>query len=352
MASPDTVAASTNDTLPVAEPATTNPSGTDPASTTAAPTTTNPPDRLRNGDVLAALSMPSISKTTYYVVAGVDSGDLKRGVGHYPNTALPGQVGNAAIAGHRTTYGAPFENLDKLRKGDLIIVDTINGGHYEYVVDRKTVINPDQIEVLAPPKDPTAVLLTLTTCHPKRSVSHRLVIHAHLNAETSSAVAPRSDTYAAETPAAPAVTSSTTPRDDTATTVAPAATDAATATSAAAPSTTASTTVPAPTTAPAPTTPDTAVGALAGDDTIDTIDTVGTNGAADAQLTEGWFRDTSAWLQIVLWGIVLIAISLGIHLGGRYFDRRLLAVIGGAIPFLVALYFFFQNINRLLPPGL
>lgn len=318
-------------------------------SSTGLPTTTNPLDRLKQGDVLAAITMPSISSTTYYIVSGVGSADLKRGIGHYPKTALPGQFGNAALAGHRTTYGAPFENIDRLRAGDVVVVDTINGGHYEYVVEGHEIIKPEQIEVLAAPKDPEAVLLTLTTCHPKRSVAQRLIVHARLRPETSSAVAPRSDTYSAETPAPPAIAptttaASSTPEEQPAETSAAAPTTAQPATTAVPATTVLAGT--APSTAPDSTVADTVVDELAGDDVAPPDATAVDN------LTTGWFRDTAAWPQIILWGLGLIAIAIGIHFGGRRIGKRWLAVAAGAIPFLVVLYFFFQNVNRLLPPGL
>jgi sortase A len=108
-----------------------------------------------------------------------------------------------------------------------------------------------------------------------------------------------------------------------------------------------STTDTTPATDPAvtePETDDTSVNELAGEDLVG-----GGNGEV---LASGWFDDTGAWPHIILWGLLLAGVALGINLGGRRLGRRWLGVAIGAAPFLVVLYFFFQNVNRLLPPGL
>ena len=102
--------------------------------------------------------------------------DLKRGPGHYPDSPLPGQPGNAAIAGHRTTYGAPFNRLDELEQGDEILVTTAQGA-FRYEVQRQLIVNPDQVEVLDDFGDDR---LTLTACHPKYSARQRIVVVASL----------------------------------------------------------------------------------------------------------------------------------------------------------------------------
>ncbi|MCU1353892.1 MAG: sortase family protein LPXTG-site transpeptidase [Acidimicrobiales bacterium] len=130
-----------------------------------------PPD----GSPLARIEIPKISvdKT---VVQGVTVDQLKRGPGHYPGTALPGQNGNAAIAGHRTTYGAPFHNIDKLVVGDDIKITTTYGT-FRYKVVSSIIVSPSAGEVL---NDRGDARLTLTACHPKYSASKRIVIGAVL----------------------------------------------------------------------------------------------------------------------------------------------------------------------------
>jgi sortase A len=136
------------------------------------------PPPPEGGEAMAQLSIPSIG-VDEYVVEGVSVGDLKKGPGHYPNTPLPGQAGNAAIAGHRTTYGAPFYDLNELEPGDEIIVRTLQG-EFTYVVDGKQVVQPNQTEVLNPT---TEARLTLTTCEPRFSARRRLIVTAVLEDE-------------------------------------------------------------------------------------------------------------------------------------------------------------------------
>jgi sortase A len=130
---------------------------------------------IPSGDAIAIISIPSIG-VEHAVVQGVRRADLRKGPGHYPNTPLPGELGNAAIAGHRTTYGAPFGRLDELRPGNLIQIRTATG-EYRYSVTETIIVRPTELSVLD--ATPTATL-TLTTCHPRFSASRRLVVHAKL----------------------------------------------------------------------------------------------------------------------------------------------------------------------------
>lgn len=110
------------------------------------------------------------------VVSGVSRSDLRNGAGHMPHTPLPGQPGNAVISGHRTTYGAPFHDLDKLSAGDRLEVETAIGVHV-YEVRESLVVQPTDIWVTAPRE---GAWLTLTTCNPKFSSRERLVVFAEL----------------------------------------------------------------------------------------------------------------------------------------------------------------------------
>ena len=140
-----------------------------------ATTSTTAPSDPVPGSAVALLRIPKIG-VDKAVVEGVGVPDLKRGPGHYPGTPLPGQPGNAAIAGHRTTYGAPFWHLDELKPGDQIFVTT-REGRFTYRVDRSEVVKPSETSVL----DPTVgAVLTLTTCNPRFSASQRLVVQASL----------------------------------------------------------------------------------------------------------------------------------------------------------------------------
>jgi sortase A len=152
-----------------ARPATSSPGAT----TTVDPATVAPP--LPDGDAIARLKIPRI-KLDKIVVEGVALDDLKRGPGHYPGTPLPGQPGNAAIAGHRTTYGAPFFDLDSLKPDDEILVTTRQGS-FEYRVRASAVVAPNEVQVLNAFPDNR---LTLTTCNPRFSASQRLVVVSQL----------------------------------------------------------------------------------------------------------------------------------------------------------------------------
>jgi sortase A len=139
-----------------------------------------PPPPPADGDAVARLRIPAIG-VDKIVVQGVHVSDLKRGPGHYPDSPLPGQAGNAAIAGHRTTYGAPFNHLDELSEGDEILVTTAQGA-FRYEVQRQLIVNPDQVEVLDDFGDNR---LTLTACHPKYSARQRIVVVASLAGEAA-----------------------------------------------------------------------------------------------------------------------------------------------------------------------
>jgi len=127
------------------------------------------------GDGVAIIEIPSIG-LSWFVVEGVGLDQLKDGPGHYQGTPFPGQAGNVAIAGHRTTYGAPFNRLDELRSGDEIKLTTAQG-EFLYVYRETQIVTPGQTEVLDDFGDNR---LTLTACHPKYSARERIVVTAAL----------------------------------------------------------------------------------------------------------------------------------------------------------------------------
>ena len=110
------------------------------------------------------------------IVEGTDGGSLRKGPGHYPETPLPGIRGTVAIAGHRTTYGAPFRDLDKLEVGDTIDVE-MPYGHFIYRVEREQIVEPSATWVT---RRVGYDRLVLTACHPKYSAAQRIVIFARL----------------------------------------------------------------------------------------------------------------------------------------------------------------------------
>ncbi|HEX5950855.1 MAG TPA: sortase, partial [Actinomycetota bacterium] len=126
------------------------------------------------GRAVAILVIPRMD-LDMVVVEGTGTESLKKGPGHYTQTAYPWEdSGRAGIAGHRTTYGAPFWDLDKLREGDRITLET-EYGVFEYRVTRRQIILPSESWVLDQTKEPT---LVLTTCNPRFSASERLVVFA------------------------------------------------------------------------------------------------------------------------------------------------------------------------------
>jgi sortase A len=158
------------------------------ATSTTAPTATTAPAQLSaapaDGDPVGVIKIDKIG-VDQVVVEGTSVPDLRKGPGHYTGSPLPGQLGNAAIAGHRTTYGAPFGDLDQLAHGDKITVRTLTGT-WEYVlVDDPFAVKPDQTEVLDPTIDPASgqplATLTLTTCEPKYQATERLIVKAQLS---------------------------------------------------------------------------------------------------------------------------------------------------------------------------
>jgi sortase A len=235
--------------------------------------TTAPPPPPAEGDPVAVMEIPAIGLTRT-IVEGVGVDDLKQGPGHYPGTPLPGQAGNAAIAGHRTTYGAPFYRLNELEPGDEIELQTLQG-EFTYEVTRKHVVSPDQVEVLDPTED---AQLTLTTCEPRFSARQRLIIVADLLDEPE----------------------------------------------------------PAPTTT---TTTTTTGGTGDGDDvpavaTLD--DPAGLSGDPAARWPTFWWALATALVGLAIWQL------------GRWW-RPAWAYLLGAVPFLVVLFVFYENVSRLLP---
>ncbi|SDF52310.1 sortase A [Blastococcus fimeti] len=165
------------------------------------------------GDPFAILHIPRLGEDySRVVVEGASEVQLERGPGHYVNTAMPGQQGNFAVAGHRVGRGSPFLDLDRMRPGDPIVVETDDSWFvYRVLGDADTgdfdgdpsgipgrqIVRPSQVAVISPtPGGPatgeaSGAYLTLTTCHPKYSAQQRLIIHARLDgAPLSKAAAP------------------------------------------------------------------------------------------------------------------------------------------------------------------
>ena len=331
-----------------ATPADPTPAGSTPAGSTPAdsapvdPTAENTPPApdaimapIVEGDAIARIELPRIG-VDKIVVAGVDKNDLKKGPGHYPETPMPGQLGNAAIAGHRTTFGQPFFDVDKMETGDEIVVTTVVG-RFVYRVTGQEIVSPSDYQVIAT-TDPTRATLTLTSCHPKYTARERIIVYAELDETASGPVSEATINYGR--PLDEVATAAADP--DPSNTVVDPATDPATDSS------TDSSTDPAiaddTETEGSMPVEDSTLAASLDDEQLNA-------GIADA-FSDSWFSDPGANSQVGLWGLLLAAIGILSYLISRTFKRDWIGLLVGVGPFAVSLYFFFQNVNRLLPPNL
>jgi sortase A len=137
-----------------------------------------PPQRVLDrhplpGDAIARIQIPAIG-VDEFVVEGTDRDNLRKGPGHYPSTPLPGARGTVAIAGHRTTYGAPFRRIDDLKGGERVALD-MPGGRYLYSVERTRIVDPTELSVLRKVRHDR---LVLSACHPLYSAAQRIVTFA------------------------------------------------------------------------------------------------------------------------------------------------------------------------------
>jgi sortase A len=157
---------------------------------------------IPTGIGIANLYIPRLGTDYHFtIVQGTDDASLERGPGHYVDTALPGQVGNFAVAGHRVGKGEPFLNLDHLRPGDAVVVETKSEWYIYRVkgnvqtgdlnntgadgIPGRQIVSPSDVGVIAPAPDhpgaaPTEKMMTMTTCHPKFTASQRMIIFSAL----------------------------------------------------------------------------------------------------------------------------------------------------------------------------
>ena len=137
-----------------------------------------PPQRVvrrrpLRGDAIGKIELPSLDRS-YFMVEGVDGASLRKGPGHYPNTPLPGQRGTVAVAGHRTTYLAPFREIDELERGDPVVA-SMPYGRFTYRVERTRIVEPTALWVI---RRVGHDRLVLTACHPLYSAAQRIVVFA------------------------------------------------------------------------------------------------------------------------------------------------------------------------------
>lgn len=140
------------------------------------------------GDGVAVMHIPALDegdkKWEWVVIEGTDPDDLRDGPGRFADSAMPGKVGNFAVAGHRATHGEPFADLDKLDEGDRIVVETADEW-LVYQVAWSQIVPPTTVELLEPVpghpgKKPKQSLMTLITCHPRWGSTERLAVGAQL----------------------------------------------------------------------------------------------------------------------------------------------------------------------------
>ncbi len=153
-------------------------------------------ERPDPGDGVAVLHLPTLGEE-FVVVEGTDESDLRNGPGRFSGSAMPGEVGNFAVAGHRATHGEPFAEVDQLREGDLLVVET--GREWlVYEVTWSRIVAPTAVEVIAPVaghpgRKPTQSTMTLVTCHPRWASTERLIVGSQLVERRDAGAGPPAD---------------------------------------------------------------------------------------------------------------------------------------------------------------
>jgi len=135
------------------------------------------PRAYENNPLLGQIAIPKIGLTSE-LHDGITLTTLDRGPGHWPGTAMPGQIGNVVVAGHRTSHGAEFRHLDALEPGDEVVFTT-EAGSFTYHVTGTQIVTPDSLWIVDPTDTPTA---TLFACHPLGSTAQRIVVNLALSA--------------------------------------------------------------------------------------------------------------------------------------------------------------------------
>lgn len=285
-----------------------------------------------DGDAVARIEIPSIG-VDKIVVNGVQVADLRKGPGRYPDTAAVGTAGNTSIAGHRTTYGAPFNRVDELAPGDEIRITGVLG-QFTYRVMAPDAAYPDQLDTVESSGDghiivrPSATWVlgdfgdnrvTLTACHPKLSSRQRIIVAAELVEEP--AVLPDFDPeIVAEVIGDQAAADLALPGEEL-------PDDTATA-------------------------DDLGDAAPAGDD--DRVE-AGPTDATTSNLDEGLDGEREAIPVAVAWFAVATAIWIGVGYGARHFftekARRVAVRAAGLLPAGYCLWFAFEALDRALPAG-
>jgi sortase A len=133
-------------------------------------------DELGEGDAMGRIVLPTLDRE-YVVAEGTETGTLRKGPGHYPETSLPAQGGTVAVAGHRTTYGAPFRTIDQLDKGDAVVLD-MPYAVLTYEVEKTQIVDDEALWVID--EVPGRERLVLSACHPLYSAAQRVIAFGRL----------------------------------------------------------------------------------------------------------------------------------------------------------------------------
>jgi sortase A len=139
--------------------------------------------RMKDGEAIGRIEIPRID-LDIVVVQGTGTSGLQKGPGHYKQTSIPGQPGTVAIAGHRTTYLAPFNDIDDIEDGDEIRIEMPYGA-FTYTVEKHDIVDPGDVHIIKPVGYER---LVLTACHPKHSAAQRYAVFAKLTRIDSFAV--------------------------------------------------------------------------------------------------------------------------------------------------------------------
>jgi sortase A len=280
------------------------------------------------GEAIAQLTIPAldVSKT---VVSGVGVEALRKGPGHYNGTPMPGMPGNAAIAGHRTTWGAPFGRINELEPGDEIKVQTIQGTFIYHVIEQmggrgNFIVSPNRLDVLDQDFDTYPNRLTLVSCHPKLTAKNRIIVVAELVGEPAEYYPPPKHeirlnfSFGFEEESSQPVVSPTVGLGEKDLTSGSSQLEKAPAPEI---------DTPAPLTTPEP-------------------ELVGSS--QSASFGEGLSGDPDALTPTIVWGIVVFVLSFStVFVGNRW--RRWPTNIIAFIPFVVVLSVWFFNLEKTIP---
>jgi sortase A len=159
------------------------PASTLPPATTLPPTTLPAPEAVPTDEYAATpdvvhgtLALPTLG-VEQSLHEGVTLTAIDRGPSHWPGTALPGEIGNVVVAGHRVTHSRPFKDLDRLRPGDPLVFTLTDGSRWTYQLTSTEIVAPDAMHIVDQTPEPTA---TLFACHPKGSAAQRIVARFRL----------------------------------------------------------------------------------------------------------------------------------------------------------------------------